>query len=484
MGSEMCIRDSDNTSQDFGQSVTVDSQDNIIVTGWSHDGTTYNYYTVKYDEDFNVLYSTAYDSGGNDIPRGITTDSWGHIIVTGEIKPGADKDFYTIRYSSDLSKVVSKHIYDSGSDDIAYGVATDSKDNIIVTGRSNNDYFTIKYNGPPEISSESTAVSPGRQAETKEVTIKGINFYSGCQVKIKTEEGDISGSVTSVTSEQIKANFTILKSVLLGREDIEVINSDGTSFIKQNGIEIVREKVIDKSNTVSFTAYAQTGEINVDVPAGTFSDNVTIRVSSPTILPPSTVKELTLTNVGVEIEVLEGKPLNKDITITMDYRDTDVMGLNEATLIIAYYDSDSSKWVEIPSTAYPDENKVDCMTRHLSIFAIMEKYVSIKTLDNAFVYPSPYKPGSDTEFDDPRTEPGIVFANLTPQFKLMIFNVAGELVFEHEESKNEEGTYLLDTEGAGGPVASGVYIYVITNPADTSQQARGKFAIIRGKTAE
>ncbi len=100
-------------------------------------------------------------------------------------------------------------------------------------------------------------------------------------------------------------------------------------------------------------------------------------------------------------------------------------------------------------------------------------------LDNVKVYPNPYKPGSGTIYDNPSFGEGIVFSGLTANAKIKIYNIAGELVTELDVTTND-GKYLWNTRNFNGQkVASGVYIYFITNPDDNKQKSKGRFAIIR-----
>ncbi len=102
---------------------------------------------------------------------------------------------------------------------------------------------------------------------------------------------------------------------------------------------------------------------------------------------------------------------------------------------------------------------------------------------NVKVYPNPYKPGAtgeDAKFADTSKGVGIVFDGLTKKASIKIYNIAGELVAELDETDGD-GWYLWDTMNKGNEkVASGVYIYYITNPDNSSSKpAKGKFAIIR-----
>ena len=102
-----------------------------------------------------------------------------------------------------------------------------------------------------------------------------------------------------------------------------------------------------------------------------------------------------------------------------------------------------------------------------------------ENLEDTAVYPNPYKPGSGTKFDDTSRGEGIMFDNLTSKANIRIYNIAGELVAEIDE-EDGDGKILWDTKNDTGQyVASGIYIYLITNPNDSSQKAKGKFGIIR-----
>ncbi|NMC58226.1 MAG: hypothetical protein GYA51_02340, partial [Candidatus Methanofastidiosa archaeon] len=79
---------------------------------------------------------------------GIATDSYNNVIVAGS----SNFDYYTIKYDSSGNQIWAK-TYDRDTTDKLAGVATDSQNNVIVTGYvyngSNNDYYTIKYQGVP-----------------------------------------------------------------------------------------------------------------------------------------------------------------------------------------------------------------------------------------------------------------------------------------------------------------------------------------------
>jgi uncharacterized delta-60 repeat protein len=131
--------------------VAVDSEDNVIVTGYTaNEAGNTSYYTIKYDKDGNAIWSKSYDGGNDDEAYGVAVDSKDNIIVTGfshnATGNGMD-NYYTIKYDKDGNEIWNKS-YADGQTDQAGDVAVDSQDNIIVTGCSRNlgvHYLTIKY---------------------------------------------------------------------------------------------------------------------------------------------------------------------------------------------------------------------------------------------------------------------------------------------------------------------------------------------------
>jgi uncharacterized delta-60 repeat protein len=111
----------------------------------------------------NKAFTKQLGSSGEDVAIGVAVDSSGNSYVTGYTDGGLDgnsssgkKDFFLIKYNSSGTKEWTKQEGSSG-DDYAYGVAVDSSDNIYVTGytdkklHGNNnsgrfDMFLVKYN--------------------------------------------------------------------------------------------------------------------------------------------------------------------------------------------------------------------------------------------------------------------------------------------------------------------------------------------------
>ncbi|MFA4907617.1 MAG: T9SS type A sorting domain-containing protein [archaeon] len=138
---------------DEAHGVAADKFGNIIVVGSIHnDSTNADMHIVKYDPDGRILWTRTYSNGMEDVGEfayGVATDSKGNIIVTGRgTSVGHFPNYVTLKYDSSGNFIWMRE-YDGGWTDIARDVAVDDSDNVIVTGYSNGDmnwdWCTIKY---------------------------------------------------------------------------------------------------------------------------------------------------------------------------------------------------------------------------------------------------------------------------------------------------------------------------------------------------
>jgi hypothetical protein len=120
------------------------------------------------------------------------------------------------------------------------------------------------------------------------------------------------------------------------------------------------------------------------------------------------------------------------------------------------------------------------ITRTATISPTARTYTN--DLDKVIAFPNPWRK------DQAGNRNRVVFENLTQQVTIRLYSVDGQLVrtITPGESSDEGRTnnpgnsgkveWGLSTQN-GSPVASGVYIYIITDT--TGHEARGKIAIVR-----
>jgi hypothetical protein len=158
------------STYDIGASVTVDSSDNIYVTGYTYGGLdgkinngSFDIFFVKYNSSGVKQWTQQLGTSEDDSGAGVTVDSSDNIYVTGYTKGSLDgytnsggSDIFLVKYYDNGTKQWTKQLGTSEYDS-ANGVTVDSSDNIYVTGSTNggldgnthsgrHDIFLLKYN--------------------------------------------------------------------------------------------------------------------------------------------------------------------------------------------------------------------------------------------------------------------------------------------------------------------------------------------------
>jgi len=158
------------SSSDIGNGVTVDSSDNIYVTGYTTGGLDGNTNSgdddlilVKYNSSGTKQWTKQLGTSSSDIGYGVTVDSSDNIYVTGYTDGGLDgntssggSDLFLLKYNSSGTKQWTKQLGTS-STDRGNEVSVDSSNNLYVTGwtsggldgntnSGDSDLFLLKYN--------------------------------------------------------------------------------------------------------------------------------------------------------------------------------------------------------------------------------------------------------------------------------------------------------------------------------------------------
>jgi len=170
--------------------------------------------------------------------------------------------------------------------------------------------------------------------------------------------------------------------------------------------------------------------------------------------------------------------------LEIPYPDANQDGLVDGSNIkessLQLYILENNQWKEIePCGVNVDKNIVWCNINHLSTFMPIGILVAPSQLGNVAVYPNPFKPNSGLghEYITFGSKHGIG-RRLTKYATIKIFTVSGDLVRTLEVVPEDNGQKVWDTRNdAGKEVASGIYIYLITNPE--GEKCIGKLAIIR-----
>ncbi|NEQ35126.1 MAG: DUF4347 domain-containing protein [Okeania sp. SIO3I5] len=164
---------------DLGIGITTDIDDNVLVTGRLigdmdiyKDNTidltsngAQDSYVVKLNDDGDLEWKEQIGSIDRDGGYDIATDSLGNVLVTGyfsnsdinidqnstnDLTNNGRRDGYVVKFSSNSNLVWAEEIGSSGLDH-GWGIATDSKDNVLVTGSFSDNNINIDQNNTNDL---------------------------------------------------------------------------------------------------------------------------------------------------------------------------------------------------------------------------------------------------------------------------------------------------------------------------------------------
>ena len=150
LGSKQWTRQLGTSSNDNGMLVTVDSSDNIYVSGYtlgalegSNQGSS-DVFLSKYNTSGNLQWTRQLGSDQADYPWSIAIDSSDNIYIAGWTEGdfdghtfvvGGSHDYFVVKYNTSGAKQWSK-LFGDNSEDKANGITTDSSGNIYITGNT------------------------------------------------------------------------------------------------------------------------------------------------------------------------------------------------------------------------------------------------------------------------------------------------------------------------------------------------------------
>ena len=141
-------------SDDHAIALQVDDGGNVYVTGSSGVYPNFDYATIKYSPSGETLWVRRYNGPANnsDVALALSLDDSGNVYVGGaSIGSGTSYDFATIKYSPNGDTLwVRRYNGPGNSEDIAFALAVSRSGYVYVTGRRGfgppyYDYATIKY---------------------------------------------------------------------------------------------------------------------------------------------------------------------------------------------------------------------------------------------------------------------------------------------------------------------------------------------------
>ncbi|MDH4211556.1 MAG: T9SS type A sorting domain-containing protein [candidate division WOR-3 bacterium] len=254
---------------DIARGVAVDNANNIIVTGYCDIGNDCVYLTVKYDSDGTIVWADTLSNGLWDSALGVAVDNANNIIVTGYTSDGVNNDYFTVKYDSS-GTILWQDIIDKYQFDQAYGVAVDNSNNIIVTGCSGGpfsdyDYFTLKYDSSGIILWQDTLDNNNNDDVAYSVAVNNTNniIVAGYSAAMG---GDYDYFVVEYDS-----SGTILWQGTLDNGDDDIAH--GVAVDNDNNIIVTGKSYIGGNFDYLTVKYAPVTGVSEDEYSKVFSDN-------------------------------------------------------------------------------------------------------------------------------------------------------------------------------------------------------------------
>ncbi|WP_179353716.1 T9SS type A sorting domain-containing protein [Winogradskyella vidalii] len=254
------IYDGEGEGIDIPTAITSDNDGNTYIAGITYDNNTMTYLTLKYNSSGTLLWAVKDNnlvSESWNEPQAIVVDSDANIIVTGyAVNSEYWLGYYTIKYNSEGEKQWSHvHNYISelneNKNSIANDIALDNNQNIYITGTFdtstlNSQIGTIKYapDGTQEWVKDYKYETDGTEGHQIEV-VENSTIYVG---------GTHNGSYTDDGIVLLSYNLEGIQNWAQKTDDL-LNNSGSFLLIDTNNLPVISSKGYDEFSNTAIKSY-------------------------------------------------------------------------------------------------------------------------------------------------------------------------------------------------------------------------------------
>ncbi|MDD4984780.1 MAG: hypothetical protein PHQ43_03165 [Dehalococcoidales bacterium] len=293
-----------------------------------------------------------------------------------------------------------------------------------------------------------------------------ITPNSGFTVSSVIVDGTSVGAVTSYTFTNVTALHTITATFTAVSVGGGGGGGGGTPQINTNFFGTTGSFNTNSSGVIQteIKATSADGKLTIDIPVGTKAldkygnplTSVTASINSNPPLPPANANI-----IGLAYNFLPaGATFVPAITFTWSYDPATLAGVAEEDLVIAYYDTATGEWVELPCVVDEANNEIIASVSHYTTFAIIGALKPAAfTLSSLVVSPVQVAPGEKVDINLSVANTGgtegsytvVLNINGVKEAEKSVTVAAGSIqTVSFSVTKEKAGSYSVAVDGLNG----------------------------------
>lgn len=168
----------------------------------------------------------------------------------------------------------------------------------------------------------------------------------------KMSTGDLKAVLLASTPLSSEVQQEVQNKTLLSSGDLQTVMEAQAGFVNQFLGKTVTKWIIKKDGGTIWH-----GGHKISFPSDALTQDATAFIT----ISPSDY---------VQVDYGPDGWFNKDVTVTISYKNVDLTGINESSLTLAWYDETTGQWIEIGGTVDTKKKWITAKTKHFTQYTI------------------------------------------------------------------------------------------------------------------